>query len=116
MNFTISKKFGTGNILIGKNTSVELIDKPDDFDPTIIDSNSVLSIAQLNKISSNQIISVEATVERIWSIEKLNSDGEIADKRELAVADPTGGIKVLPWGNACETEILIYETSNIILI
>ena len=60
-----SKKFGTENILIGKNTSVELIDKPDDFDPTIIDSNSVLSIAQLNKISSNQIISVEATVERM---------------------------------------------------
>ena len=115
MNFTISKKFGTENILIGKKTSVELIDKPDDFDPTIIDSNSVLSIAQLNKISSNQIISVEATVKRMWSIEKLNLDGEIADKRELTVADPTGGIKVLSWGNACETEILIYETSNIIL-
>ena len=64
-NFTVSKTFGSEDILIGKNTSVELIDKPDDFEPTILDSNSVLSIAQLNKISSNQIISVKATVKRI---------------------------------------------------
>ena len=58
MNFTVSKKIGSEDTLIGKKTSVVLIDKPDDFEPTTIDSNSGLSIVQLNKISSNQIISV----------------------------------------------------------
>ena len=48
-NFTVSKKFGSEDILIGRKTSVELIDKPDDFEPTILDSNPVLSIAQLNE-------------------------------------------------------------------
>lgn len=77
MNFTISKKFGTENILIGKKTSDELIDKPDDFNPTIIDSNSVPSIAQLNKISQTrsfllkqQLKECEALKSLIWT-EKL---------------------------------------------
>ena len=61
----------------------------------ILDSNSVLSIAQLNKIPSNQNIYVKATVKRISDIRKLHLDGEVVDKRELTVADPTGGIKVL---------------------
>ena len=52
-NFTVSKKFRSEDFLNGKKTSVELIDKPDVFEPTILDSNSALSIAQLNKISSN---------------------------------------------------------------
>ena len=37
-------------------------------------------------------------------------DGVVTDKRELTVADPTGGIKVLLWGNVCETEILTDKT------
>ena len=49
-NFTVSKKFGSEDVLIGKMTSVELIDKPDDFEPKILDSNSVLSIAQLKSV------------------------------------------------------------------
>ena len=99
-NFTVSKKFGSEDILIGKKASVELIDKPNDFAPTIMDSNSVLSIAQLNKISPNQIIFVKTTVKRTPGIKKLHLDGEVVDKCELAVADPTGGIKVLLWRNA----------------
>ena len=109
-NFTVSKKFGSENILIRKKTSVEWIDKLDDFEPTILESNSVLSIAQLNNISSNQIISVTATPKRISGIKKLHLDGEVVHKHELTVADPTRGIKVLLWGNACKTEILIDKT------
>ena len=55
-------------------------------------------------------MSVKATVKRISGIKKLHLDGEVVDKRELTVADPTGGIKVLLWGNACETEILTGKT------
>ena len=61
-------------------------------------------------MSSNQIISVKTTVKRISDIKKLYLDAEVVDKRELTVADPTGGIKVLLWGNACETEILTDKT------
>ena len=110
-NFEISKKFGSENILIGKKTSVELIDKPNDFEQTVINSNSILSIKQLNKISTNQIIFVKVTVQIISSVKKLKpflpnapflyplktwgSHGKVVDRRELTVADPTGDIKVL---------------------
>lgn len=44
------------------------------------------------------------------AINKLHLDEEVVDKRELTFGDPTGGIKVLLWGNACKTEILTAKT------
>ena len=52
MDFTVSKKIGSEDILIGKKTSVELIDKLDDFETKIIGSSSFFSIVQSTKISS----------------------------------------------------------------
>lgn len=101
---------GNDDILMNKKTTLEVQMKVDNFMPIEVNKEIILSISQLDKPYSYQIVSLKAAIKNLSSIKKMCIRDETADRVDLMVVNPTGSIKVTLWGDKCKKDLLIGNT------
>ena len=101
---------GNDDILMNKKATLEVQIKVDDFTPIELDKEIILPISQLDKLYSDQIVSLKATIKSLSSTKKVCIRDETVDRVDLMVVDPTGSIKVTLWGDKCKEDLEIGNT------
>lgn len=95
-NYTISRKFGREDIVIGKKTSIVPTAEAN-FDYISMEEN--INIASLSQVASDQLVCVKGTVKDVSSVKKVIFDGNSVDKQQCYIVDPSGFIKLVIWGS-----------------
>ena len=85
-----------------EHSSYEEINDPlFEADKEIIDESAVRTIASLEKVPTEQIISLKAKVVKIYDVEFVTVRGSPINNRELQIDDETAKMKLLLWGDQC---------------
>ena len=99
-NYTISRKFGREDIVIGKKTSIVPTAEAN-FDYISMEGN--INIASLSQVASDQLVCVKGTVKDVSSVKKVIFNGNSVDKQQCYIVDPSGFIKLVIWGSHVDT-------------
>ena len=70
-------------------------------DKETIEESAVRTIASLDKVPTEQIISLKAKVVTIYDVQLVTVRGSPINNRELEIADETAKIKLVLWGDQC---------------
>ena len=87
-------------------SSLNVVVKVDSF---VLDENNeetILSISQLQKVFTDEIVTIKAITKRLNGVKKVSIGESSIDKKDLTVVDPTRSIRVVLWGNYCEKEVV----------
>ena len=87
-------------------SSLNVVVKVDSF---VLDENNeetILSISQLQKVFTDEIVTIKAITKSLNGMKKVSIGESSIDKKDLTVVDPTGSIRVVLWGNYCEKEVV----------
>ena len=82
-------------------SSLNVVVKVDSF---VLDENNeetILSISQLQKVFTDEIVTIKAITKRLNGVKKVSIGESSIDKKDLTVVDPTRLIRVVLWGNYC---------------
>ena len=104
--FSVNKKFGNDYILLSSKSSINAVLKADSFVPDKHNEETILSISQLQKVFTDQIVTIKATIKSLSGVKKVSIGESSIDKKDLTVVDPTVSIRVVLWGNYCEEEVV----------
>ena len=104
--FSVNKKFGNDYILLSSKSSINAVLKADSFVPDKRNEETILFISQLQKVFTDQIVRIKATIKSLSGIKKVSIGESSIDKKDLTVVDPTVSIRVVLWGNYCEKEVV----------
>ena len=93
--FSVNKKFGNDDILLNSKSSMNIVTKLDSFVPDERREETILSISQLQKVFTDQIFTIKATIKSLSGVKKVSVGESSIDKMDLTVIDPTGSIRVV---------------------
>ena len=94
-NFSVNKKFGNDDILLNRNSSINVLAKVDSFVPDEHNEETILSISQLQKVFTDQIVAIKDTIKSLSGLKKVSIGESSIDKKYLTVVDPTGSIRIV---------------------
>ena len=104
--FSVSKKFGNDDILLNSKSSINVVAKVNSFVPDEHNDETVSSISQLQKVFTNETVTIKATIKSLSEVKKVSIGESSIDKKNLTVVDPTGSIREVLWGDYCEKQNL----------
>ena len=104
--FSVNKKIGNDDILLNSKLSINIVAKVDSFVSDEHSEETILSVSHLQKIFTDQIVTIKATIKSLSGVKKVSVGESFIDKKDLTVVDPTGSIRVVLWGDYCEKEVL----------
>ena len=93
--FSVNKKFGNDDILLNSKSFINVVAKVDSFVPDEHNEETILSISQLQKAFTEQIVTIKATIKSLSGVKKVSIGESSIEKKDLTVVDPTGSIRVL---------------------
>ena len=94
-NFTINNKYGTEDVVINKNTTITPITTDFEYHS----QEKVLSISSLTNVAPEQLVAVKGYLAHLSATKKIIVQGSELKKQEGYIADPSGSIKIIFWGN-----------------
>ena len=95
---SVNKKFGNDEILLNSKSSINIVVKVDSFVSDEHNEEAILSISQLQKVFTDRIVTIKATIKSLSGVKKASIGESSIDKKDLTVVDPTGSIRVVLWG------------------
>ena len=107
------------DIIIQKNTSFTALDNSSvnfEHNELLTTTGLIPNISSLDKVASEQLISVKAHVLQLPSVKQIQTYNQGAlKKQEVVLADPTNWIKLVLWQNNVSTltEGTTYSLSNL---
>ena len=104
--FSVNKKIGNDDILLNSKLSINIVAKVDSFVSDEHSEETILSISHLQKVFTDQIVTIKATIKSLSGVKKVSVGESFIDKKDLTVVDPTGSIRVVLWGDYCEKEVV----------
>ena len=104
--FSVNKKIGIDDILLNSKLSINIVAKVDSFVSDEHSEETILSISHLQKVFTDQIVTIKATIKSLSGVKKVSVGESFIDKKDLTVVDPTGSIRVVLWGDYCEKEVV----------
>ena len=104
--FSLNKKIGNDDILLNSKLSINIVAKVYSFVSDEYSEETILSISHLQKVFTDQIVTIKATIKSLSGVKKVSVGESSIDKKDLTVVDPTGSIKVGLWGDYCEKEVV----------
>ena len=110
---------GEKDIIIQKNTSFTALDNSSvnfEHNELLTTTGLIPNISSLDKVASEQLISVKAHVLQLPSVKQIQTYNQGAlKKQEVVLADPTNWIKLVLWQNNVSTltEGTTYSLSNL---
>ena len=107
--FSVNENFGNDDILLSSKSSINIVAKVDSFLPDEHSKKTILSISQLQKVFTDQIVTIKATTKSFSGVKKVSFGESSIDKRDLNVVDPTGSTRVVLWEDYCEKEVVKYN-------
>ena len=99
---SVNKKFGNDEILLNSKSSINIVVKVDSFVSDEHNEEAILSISQLQKVFTDRIVTIKATIKSLSGVKKASIGESSIDKKDLTVVDPTGSIRVVLWGALCK--------------
>ena len=108
-DFSVSTKKGSEDVIIDRFSKIDVL-KDTGFTPNNIDFSGLSNICDLNVIAKDEMASVKGKIVSISGTKKVAFRNESSQKREAMIADPTGNIQVVIWGDLCETELIEGKT------
>lgn len=94
-NFTINNKYGTEDVVINKNTTITPITADFEYHS----QEKVLSISSLTNVAPEQLVAIKGYLAHLSATKKIIVQGSELKKQEGYIADPSGSIKIIFWGN-----------------
>ena len=91
--------------MLNRKSSINIVAKVDFFVPDEHIEETILSISQL-QIFTDQIVTIKATSKILSGVKKVSLGESSIDEKDLTVVDSTGSIRVVPWGDHCEKELV----------
>ena len=104
--FSLNKKIGNDDILQNSKLSINIVAKVYSFVSDEYSEETILSISHLQKVFTDQIATIKATIKSLSGVKKVSVGESSIDKKDLTVVDPTGSIRVVLWGDYCEKEVV----------
>ena len=95
---------------MNKKTTLEVQMQGDDFKTIELDKEIILPVSQVDKLYSEQIVSLKATIKNLSPIKKMCFSDETVNRVDLMVIDPTGSVKVTLWCDKCKEDLVIGNT------
>ena len=95
---------------MNKKTTLEVQMQGDDFKTIELDKEIILPVSQVDKLYSEQIVSLKATIENLSPIKKMCFSDETVNRVDLMVIDPTDSVKVTLWCDKCKEDLVIGNT------
>ena len=92
-NFTINNKYGTEDVVINKNTTIT----PLTLSTTV--RKKVLSTSSLTNVAPEQLVAIKGYLAHLSATKKIIVQGSELKKQGGFIADPSGSIKIIFWGN-----------------
>ena len=93
--FSVNTTFGNDDILLNSKSSINIVAKVDSFVPDEYSEETVLSISQLQKVFTDQIVTIKATTKSLSGVKKVSVGESPINKRDQNVVEPTGSIRVV---------------------
>ncbi|XP_028404097.1 uncharacterized protein LOC114526773 [Dendronephthya gigantea] len=98
--FRTSSKYGKEDVVIDKATKITPVEKNIGFEHRDLAPSFVTSLASLNQVSAEQLVTVKAKVAKVSGSKKISSQrissGHLK-KQEIVIADPTTSMKLILW-------------------
>ena len=104
-DFSISTKKGSEDVIIDRLSKIDVM-KGAGFTLNNINFSGLSNIFDSSVIAKDEIVSVEGKIISISGTKKVAFRDESCGKREAMIADPTGNIQVVIWGDLYETELI----------
>ena len=104
--FSLNKKIRNDDILLNSKLSINIVAKVYSFVSDEYSEETILSISHLQKVFTDQIVTIKATIKSLSGVKKVSVGESSIDKNDLTVVDPTGSIRVVLWGDYCEKEVV----------
>jgi hypothetical protein len=98
-NYSISRKYGREDIVIGKKTSI--VPAEATFDYLSMDKN--ITIASLSQVAADQLVRVKGTVKDLSAVKNVIFDKNPVKKQQCYIVDPSGFIKLIIWRSHVDT-------------
>ena len=81
--------------MLNSKSFINVVAKVDSFVPDEHNEETILSISQLQKAFTEQIVTIKATIKSLSGVKKVSIGESSIEKKDLTVVDPTGSIRVL---------------------
>lgn len=94
-NYTIDTKYGTQDVVINKNTTITATTADLDYQS----QEHIISISSLTNVAPEQLVAIKGYLSHLSSTKKIIIQGSEVKKQEGYIADPSGYIKIIFWGN-----------------
>ena len=104
--FSLNKKIRNDDILLNSKLSINIVAKVYSFVSDEYSEETILSISHLQKVFTDQIVTIKATIKSLSGVKKVSVGESSIDKNDLTVVDPTGSSRVVLWGDYCEKEVV----------
>lgn len=93
--YTISNKYGTENVVMNRYTTTTPTTATFEYQSL----EDIISIASLSKVAPQQLVPIKGYVAHLSATKTVILQGSPVKKQEGYIADPTGYIKIVFWGN-----------------
>ena len=94
-NYTINTKYGTQDVVINKNTTITATTADFEYQS----QQQVISISSLTNVAPEQLVPIKGYLAHLSATKKIIIDESELKKQEGYIADPSGYIKIIFWGN-----------------
>ena len=102
-NYCLNDNRGKQDIMIEWNPNITNTTAPPDLKPNEDLAASMVNIAQLTHIASEQLVTVKAKVHSLGSVKKLSTKKGLLRKQEAILVDWSASIKLFLWENHTDT-------------
>ena len=83
-HFSVSKKIGNDDVLRNSKSSLNIVAKLDSFVPEKHNEEAILSISQLQKVFTDQSVTIKATIKSLNRVKKVFVCESSIDKKDHA--------------------------------
>ena len=80
--------------MLNSKSSINIVTKVNFFVPDEHSEETILRISQLQKVFTDQIVTIKATIKSLSGVKKVSIGESSIDKKDLTVVDPTGSIRI----------------------
>ena len=81
--FSVNKKFGNDDVLLNSKSFINVVAKVDSFVPDEHNKETILSISQLQKAFTEQIVTIKATIKSLSGVKKVSIGESSTEKKGL---------------------------------
>ena len=92
---TINTKYGTQDVVINKNTTVTATTADFEYQS----QEHIIFISSLTNAAPGQLVAIKGYLSHVSGTKKIIIHGSEVKKQEGYIADPSGYIKTIFWGN-----------------